>query len=391
MSFMTNASPKFLLPLAFAFLFFTHPSALWAKKHHGTPTPTSTPTAIATFTPTATPTPPSRVEKLYTFDAMWGSKGANHDQLNAPEDIDISPDGKMVIADTGNNRVVVWDSNGKPQEAYGSFGTVATWRNSPQFDHPCAVYVHPSKQIYVADTHNQRIVVLDEGGLVVSTWGTQGKDNGQFNLPHGIGKDHYGNIFVLDSGNSRIQVFSGLGIFNYVWGSFGTEPGLMNMPLGMALNNIDQVILADSGNFRIQVFNDQSGATTMKTAPVTFLGWYGDGPYQFKEPGGVVVTKTGTIAVADGATGRVEFFNSRFEFIGQWKAKDEILTPNYAPRFRGIACDSDNRIYITDMQTNAILRLKPVKAPEEPTFVPAKPTPTALEENPYGGVGYPIR
>ncbi len=154
--------------LALAALFFAilaHPSNLWAKKHRK-PTPTATPTDTPTQTPTATATTIAYTgPKLYTFDAIWGSKGANADQLNDPEGIDISPGGKIVIADTGNSRIVVWDLNGKPVTTLGAFGSRADWRNPPEFNHPAGVFVHPaSKKLYVADTLNQRIVVLDEHG-----------------------------------------------------------------------------------------------------------------------------------------------------------------------------------------------------------------------------------
>ena len=143
-----------------------------------------------------------------------------------------------------------------------------------------------------------------------------------------------------------------------------------------------QALIADTGNFHFQVLN--SGGV-----PVTLEGWFGEGPAQFQEPGGIVITKSGMIAVTDGTTGRVEFFNNRFEFIGQWSAKDDILTPNYNPRFRGIACDPENRLYLTDMQTNQILRIKPMKAAE--ATAPPTMTPTPLDNNPYGGNGFPIR
>src|SRR5579872_704328 len=128
--------PRYHVSLpAFLLLFiFAHPLNLWAKKHH-TPTPTETFTETPTATPTSTPIPYTG-PKIYTFDAMWGSKGADPDQLNAPEGIDISPSGKIVIADTGNSRIVVWDENGKPVTTLGSFGSRADWRNLPQFNHP---------------------------------------------------------------------------------------------------------------------------------------------------------------------------------------------------------------------------------------------------------------
>lgn len=372
-------------------LAFSNPAFLWAKKHHTpTDTPTTTPTDTPTDTPTATPIPYNG-PKLFTFDAMWGAKGGNTDQLNDPEGIDVTPQGKIVIADTGNNRILIWNDSGEPVTSYGSFGTRADWKNPPQFNHPTAVFVHPaSGQYYVSDTLNYRVVVLDEKGLVVSSFGTQGQGNGQFNLPRTIAKDHFGNIWVLDTGNSRIEIFSGLGQFASTWGTFGdptsnTLTAMMNLPLGMAVNNIDQALVADTGNFRFQVFN--AGGV-----PVTLQGWFGDGPDQFKEPAGVEITPDGMIAVTDGTSGRVEFFNHRFEFIGQWTAKDDILNANYHPRFRGIAADGQGRLYLTDIQENAIVRIKPIKAPEAGnTPPPLPPTPTPLDTNPYGGAGFPIR
>ncbi len=159
----------------------------------------------------------------------------------------------------------------------------------------------------------------------------------------------------------------------------------MKVPLGMALNNIDQALVADTGNFKFQVVNDGG-------VPVTNEGWYGEGPFQFKEPGDVAITKDGLIAITDGPTGRVEFFNHRFEFIGQWSAKDDILNDNFHPHFRGIAADSQGRLYITDVQDNAIVRIKPIKVPDAAdTPPPLTPTPTPLEADPYGGQGFPIR
>ncbi len=238
-------------------------------------------------------------------------------------------------------------------------------------------------------------MVLDANGMVVTTWGSPGTGTSQFNLPRSLSEDHYGNIWVLDSGNSRVQIFSNLGIYNTTWGSFGTDAGanttvaVMNQPLGMALNSIDQAIVADTGNFRMEVYNDGG-------VPLTIQGWYGnDGPYVFKDPAGVAVTPSGLAAIADGGSGRVVFYNSRngdFEFLGEWRAKDEILNANYAPRFRAVASDSQNRVYVTDIQNNAVVRLRPVKQPEnQDTPTPIPPTPTPADQNPYGGAGFPIR
>lgn len=371
-------------------LLLLSPLSSWAKKATPTPTEveiTDTPTDTETPTVTETPTITATVNvslgrKFYTFDAMWTNTS---DPLNDPEGISVSTtSGHMVIADSGNNRVVVWDTDGTPLKDIGSFGPRADWRNAPQFNHPTGVFVHPSKKLYVADTQNNRVVVLDEKGLVVSTWGTQGSAPGQFNLPRAITTDHFGNFWVLDSGNSRVQIFSALGQYNAGWGSFGTGDYLLNNPMGLALNNIDQAIIADTGNFRFEVFNDGG-------AGVTQQGWFGDGPYQFKEPAGVVVTLEGWVAVVDGQNDGINFYNSRnggYEFIGQWRAKDEIISPGYDPHYRGIAVDTQNRLYLTDVKNNCVVRLKPKGGD---IILPPTPTPTAAVVNPYGGTGYPIR
>jgi hypothetical protein len=152
------------------------------------------------------------------------------------------------------------------------------------------------------------------------------------------------------------------------------------------------------------VFNDLSMAAT-SLAPITIEGMYGDGPFQFKEPAGVAVSRGGLIAIVDGLTARVEFFNSLFEFVGEWRAKDDILSAGYSPRYRGAVFDSKDRLYLTDLQNDCIVRLRPIftflpkalpTASSSPSSKPtesALPIPTTLPEEPapYGGQDYPIR
>jgi DNA-binding beta-propeller fold protein YncE len=63
--------------------------------------------------------------------------------------------------------------------------------------------------IYVADNSNQRIEKFDSDGVFLTTWGTPGTGDGQFDDPFGLAFDSSGNIYVADMKNNRIQRFGG--------------------------------------------------------------------------------------------------------------------------------------------------------------------------------------
>jgi len=82
------------------------------------------------------------------------------------------------------------------------------------FNRPTDVAWDPAGNIYIADGYNNsRVVKVDPHGRWVKTWGTRGKEQGQFNILHSIATDAKGNVYVGDRTNRRIQVFDGDGNF----------------------------------------------------------------------------------------------------------------------------------------------------------------------------------
>ena len=100
------------------------------------------------------------------------------------------------------------------------------------FNRPTDVAWDLAGNVFIADGYNNsRVVKVDSHGRWVKTWGTRGKEAGQFNILHTIANDAKGNIYVGDRSNRRIQVFDPEGTFLKQFTidvPFTKEPNIMN-------------------------------------------------------------------------------------------------------------------------------------------------------------------
>jgi hypothetical protein len=88
---------------------------------------------------------------------------------------------------------------------------------------PAGIALDQEGNVYVADTGNNRIQVFSSNGTFITKWGGGGEyhssADGQMRAPAGIASDSSsGNVYVADTGNNRIQVFSSNGTFITKWG-----------------------------------------------------------------------------------------------------------------------------------------------------------------------------
>jgi glucose/arabinose dehydrogenase/plastocyanin len=159
--------------------------------------------------------------------------------------------------------------------------------------------------VYVADTANNRIQVFSSNGTFISKWGKYGIGNGTLRSPEGIAVDSLsGNVYVADTANNRIQVFSSNGTFISKWGGSGRPEELLRSPEGIAVDQEGNVYVADTANNRIQVFSSNG----------TFISkWGGSGRPEelLRSPEGIAVDQEGNVYVADTANNRISAFTSR--------------------------------------------------------------------------------
>jgi len=234
------------------------------------------------------------------FQFEFGNCCSRPGQFRALTDVATDSNDRIIVADTFNNRIQVFDSTGAFQFKFGnSHNNQDT--GPGDFDELRGVAIDSNDRIIVADTHNSRIQVFDSTGAFQFEFGSRSSAPGQFFLPAGVTTDSNDRIIVADTGNSRIQVFDSTGAFQFEFGSFGLGPGQFDNLLHIATDSNDRIIVADSGNNRIQVF-DSTGAFQFE------FGSNGPAPGQFTVPFGVAIDSNDRIIVADVLNRRIQVF-----------------------------------------------------------------------------------
>jgi tripartite motif-containing protein 71 len=129
------------------------------------------------------------------------------DPLNYPNAITVDDKGDVVVADSNNGRVLMFDADGKPSVVAGpgvAEGDVGM---------PRGVAFDESGQLLVVDTVNHVVDMYrpsDEPGKAqyVGSFGVEGVADGQFEYPNGITVDNRAKVYVADRVNNRVQVWS---------------------------------------------------------------------------------------------------------------------------------------------------------------------------------------
>jgi tripartite motif-containing protein 71 len=132
----------------------------------------------------------------------FGSRGSQPGLFTWPRGIAVGPDNNIVVADSSNHRVQIFNEVGQHRFSFGCYGN-----GDGEFDCLAGVAVNRIGQYIIADRYNHRIQIFDPLGHFLRAFGSQGTSDGKFSYPWGITTDALGFIYVCDKENHRIQVF----------------------------------------------------------------------------------------------------------------------------------------------------------------------------------------
>ena len=157
----------------------------------------------------------------YVPDGSVAGQGVGTIDFKEPQDLCVSDEGEVYVADTGNNRIVVLDKS--MTKVNRIIDTFTRDGNEDSFDAPYGVCVSEKNQLYVADSNHQRVVVLTpEGEFIKIVDNPQSEildDNFSF-VPLKVTVDYADRVYVIGKNAFEgILVFENTGEFT---GYFGT-------------------------------------------------------------------------------------------------------------------------------------------------------------------------
>ncbi len=145
---------------------------------------------------------------LFSFGSEGASESAERIQFRRPQSILIHPElGELIVADAANHRVGRFSLDGELVRWLGLPG--ATPGSAPgAFNYPYGLAILPDGTVLVAEFGNNRVQRIDPAsGSSLGLYGVAGRDEGELAYPWAIATLGW-RAFVVDSGNSRLLAFA---------------------------------------------------------------------------------------------------------------------------------------------------------------------------------------
>ena len=308
--------------------------------------------------------------------------------LNEPKGVAVDVHGNILIADSENHVIRRVD------RATGMISTVAGVADiesqledirrdedapSPLGDDPFAD-MNPALQNYGQQADLSGTVRYVTTGTVVRDRfsGDRGPaTNARLNFPTAVAVDEQGNLYIADTMNHRVRVVdNGTGIMTTLAGTgqprYSGDDGPavsagLNEPAALVLDGKGTLYVADQSNNRVRAIDLKTGL--IRTAVGTGSAAYnGDGipatDAAVAGPSGLACADDGTLFIADTFNGRIRAVDPGTGLIqtvvgdgGQYRYEGEDEPPSTSlSRPSGIAVGRDGDLFLTDSDNHLVRR-----------------------------------
>lgn len=208
--------------------------------------------------------------------------------------ITVAPDGSLYVSDFNRLRRIkagrVETLAGASEEDFVD-GIAATAR----FRQPKQLSANKHGEVFIADSHNNRIRKYNEEGQIVTAAGTgaRGYSNGtsaSFNRPHGVACDpSSGNVYIADTYSRKLRVLSGTAVRTLV----GDDQGHAPPGAGLEVQIGNPIHVAVSPNGECIYMAESNRVTVLRDGAVSVVAEGGD----LQQVCGIAVSASGLVYV----------------------------------------------------------------------------------------------
>ena len=214
-----------------------------------------------------------------------GGRGSGNLEFTQPVSVAIEKDAGVFVLDTGNSRIKVIDKDCSFVRHMGSAGL--------ESHSGTGVSLTPTKNLVVVNWRTKYVTELTLQGEVVRKFTSP-----EFNEPINVAVNSHKEIIVADNGAGKLFVFNSTGRMINKIGGKGDKPGMFKLISSIAIGQKDEIIVADH---RLQVFTKEGKYVQEIHSASNVRGQYG----------GVCVDQQGNILATRSEKGRsfVQVFN----------------------------------------------------------------------------------
>ena len=158
----------------------------------------------------------AKFDKHGNWIKSWGSRGNQPGQFNTPHNIGVDRQNNIYVADRGNRRIQVFDTEGKylrsillnapyDKGRHPVLGNMPA--NRPDETQPWTICITngPIQYLFTSDQEPGRIYKFSLDGKMLGYFGESGHEVGQFNWVHAMACPSENLLYIADMNNWRVQ------------------------------------------------------------------------------------------------------------------------------------------------------------------------------------------
>jgi len=238
--------------------------------------------------------------------STFGTNGRGRGQFQRISSLTLDTDGKLYVADTGNNKIEIFQTDWKEKPWVNIKGDTLSIYPSSVLLSACQVsYVYSSEKILCLNTDDDEVSIRSHDGVLLKNL------TAKFDEPiRAVFSSS--ETLILDS--EHVHIFDTNGNYKFSFGSSGHKVGDFYNPTSIAMDE-HAIYITDTGNKRVQVYSRKG----------LFLKSIGTKKEkQLLQPSSVTVNKQGSIYVADSELHKVLMFNAEGDLIKQLDTPQEL-------------------------------------------------------------------